>query len=339
MPTINLVLWDNGVGLRRDMEILRDAWRAAGCDVFVSARRRGTLHKWLAPWRLKARMARQRFGGRDRLGRFDVNVMLEHIRPEHLDLAKRNVLIPNPEWFLEENRALLDRIDLVLVKTRHAQQQFDSLGVRTRFVGFTSIDRRMQEQKRKAFFHLAGRSRHKGTEELLRIWRKHPEWPDLTVLQHPRMAKQCVKAPNIDHRIGYISDAELKRLQNSHLFHLCPSETEGFGHYIVEAMSVGAIVLTLDAPPMNELVKPDRGVLLPYERTGTHGLSMTYHFGERGLQQAVVEALSLDDARCGALQANARRWFEENDKSFRLRLTESLPLEDADWHNDASLRP
>ena len=41
------------------------------------------------------------------------------------------------------------------------------------------------------------------------------------------------------------TDAELREIQNANLFHLCPSETEGFGHYIVEALSVGAIVLTL----------------------------------------------------------------------------------------------
>ena len=41
----------------------------------------------------------------------------------------------------------------------------------------------------------------------------------------------------------YIDDAELRTLQNRHLFHLCPSETEGFGHHLVEGMSCGAITL------------------------------------------------------------------------------------------------
>ena len=141
MATINLVLWDNGVGLTRDMELLRELWRAAGYDVFVSARRRGTLRKWLAPWRLKARIARQRWRGDDPAGRFAFNVMLEHILPEYLDLGRQNVLIPNPEWFGEESRKLIDRIDLVLTKTHHAEALFESLGSRTRFLGFTSVDR------------------------------------------------------------------------------------------------------------------------------------------------------------------------------------------------------
>lgn len=325
MATINLVLWDNGVGLTRDMELLRELWRAAGYDVFVSARRRGTLRKWLAPWRFKARIARQRWRGDDPAGRFAFNVMLEHILPEYLDLGRQNVLIPNPEWFGEESRKLIDRIDLVLTKTHHAETLFESLGSRTRFLGFTSVDRRIPGLlKETAFFHLAGRSRHKGTDALLRIWREHPDWPKLTVVQNPRMAKERATAANIDHRIGYLSDVELKRLQNTHLFHLCPSETEGFGHYIVEAMSVGAIVLTLDAPPMNELVTADRGVLSPYERTGKHGLATTYHFGDREIESAVQAALSLGDVQREVLQANARRWFEQNDERFRGRMATVL---------------
>ena len=85
-------------------------------------------------------------------------------------------------------------------------------------------------------------------------------------------------APNIDHRIGHLSDGELRRLQNSHRFHLCPSQTEGSGHYLVEALSVGATTLTLDAAPMNELVTADRGLLVPIAHTGTQYLATTNFF-------------------------------------------------------------
>ncbi|MCW5577783.1 MAG: hypothetical protein KIS89_04000 [Dokdonella sp.] len=33
----------------------------------------------------------------------------------------------------------------------------------------------------------------------------------------------------------YLDDGALQTLQNRHLFHLCPSETEGFGRHLVEA--------------------------------------------------------------------------------------------------------
>ena len=73
---------------------------------------------------------------------------------------------------------------------------------------------------------------------MLAAWRKHPEWPNLVVVQSPRHARPGPPAENIDHRIGYIGDEALRGLQNRCRFHVCPSEVEGFGHYLVEALSV-----------------------------------------------------------------------------------------------------
>jgi hypothetical protein len=60
-------------------------------------------------------------------------------------------------------------------------------------------------------------------------------------------------------------------------------------------------------------------VLWPYERTGKHGLATTYHVGDQDMEFAVRTALALDDAQRSLLQANARRWFEQNDERFRGR--------------------
>ena len=57
-------------------------------------------------------------------------------------------------------------------------------------------------------------------------------------------------ARNIDAHMGYLSDQELRTLQNQSAFHLCLSLTEGWGHYIGEALGVGAVTMTVDAPPM-----------------------------------------------------------------------------------------
>lgn len=325
MPTVNLILWDNGVGLTRDMRILCDAWTRAGYEVFVSARRRGRLRQWLQPLRLRTRLCRQKLRGDDARGRFDFNVMLEHIRPEYLALARCNVFVPNPEWFGAEDAALLRHVDLVLAKTSHAQSIFKSLGCATRYLGFTSPDRFDSGVRREGrFFHLAGRSVHKGTEALLDLWEQHGEWPRLTIVQHPKTAHRRRVAANIDHRIGYLPDAELRELENRHLFHLCPSQTEGFGHYIVSALSLGAVTLTVDAPPMNELVTPQRGLLVPYRGTGTRGLATTFHFDVQAMQARVMAAIQMDAQHADAIRRQARAWYLANDAAFRRRASEAL---------------
>lgn len=59
----------------------------------------------------------------------------------------------------------------------------------------------------------------------------------------------------------------LSHLQQSTPLHVCPSEREGFGHYINEARAAGAVVIAPDHPPMNELVNATTGVLIRVNRT------------------------------------------------------------------------
>ena len=320
MIRVNLIARDNGFGLSRNLHLLHGALAAADFEVTISGIRRGALRKILQPARLRARTLARRLAGRGPR-RWDVNLMLERVRPEYLATARRNVLLPHPEWFDDRDRRWLPRLDRAFVLTRHAVPIFESLGLKTEYTGFTSEDRREAAVPReRAFFHLAGRSANKGTDTLLATWRKHPEWPRLTVLQSPRVARDVVSAPNIDHRVDYIPDDALKRIQNAHRFHLCPSETEGFGHYLVEAMGVGAVVVTLDAPPMNEMVTPERGALMAPSRTGTQSLATTYFYDEAALERAVERLLAMSDAELERMGAAARTWFADNDRAFRVRI-------------------
>ncbi len=324
MIRVNLIARDNGFGLSRNLHLLHAALAAAGFEVTISGIRRGALRKLLHPVRLRARTFARRLAGHG-AQRWDVNLMLERVRPEYLATARRNVLLPHPEWFDERDRKWLPRLDRAFVLTRHAAPIFESLGLKTEYTGFTSEDRRDSSVPReRAFFHLAGRSANKGTDTLLATWRRHPEWPRLTVLQSPRSARPGPPAPNIEHRVDYIADGELKHVQNAHRFHLCPSETEGFGHYLVEAMGVGAVVVTLDAPPMNEMVTRERGALLPPSRTGTQSLATTYFYDEPALEQAIERLLSTPDDELERMGTAARAWFEANDRAFRTRIAEAV---------------
>lgn len=324
MTRVNLIARDNGFGLSRHLHLLESALRGADFDVTISGIRRGALRKALHPLKLRTGTLARRIAGRT-AQRWDVNLMLERVRPEYLPTARRNVLIPHPEWFDERDRAWLPRLDRVFALTRYAIPIFESLGLRVDYTGFTSEDRLDASVPReRAFFHLAGRSSNKGTDTLLATWRRHPEWPRLTVLQSPRVTRALVSAPNIVHRADYVPDDELKRVQNAHRFHLCPSETEGFGHYLVEAMGVSAVVVTLDAPPMNEMITPERGALVPPSRMGTQGLATTYFYEGSALEAVLQRLLATSDAELDRMGAAARAWFGDNDQAFRARIAEAI---------------
>ena len=316
-PEIRLISRDNGVGLTRDLALMASALRAAGMAVeqvgFGSTGMRTRLRT--------ARLWASRLAH----GQVPVQIFSERVYARCLPLAARNLLVPNPEWLLAKWLPLLPRFEAVLCKTRHAERIFRTLGCSTRFIGFTSEDRLdASVVRRRAFFHLAGRSSAKGTRVVLEAWRRHPEWPLLTVVQNPRTAGERVQAPNIDHRLEYIDDAQLRTLQNSHLFHLCPSETEGFGHYLMEAMSVGAVTLTTAAEPMNELVNAERGILITPTSSRRRQLASYYYVDVAGIESGVERALALSEARLAEYSARAREYFVLNDQAFVARFCQAL---------------
>lgn len=312
-PSLRLLTRDNGVGLSRDLRLLAQGLAETGWaseQVGFGTGGRSGLAGEAALW------ARRLVHGR-----VDTQIFIERVYHRCLPLARRNLLLPNPEWLLDKWRPLLPRFERVLCKTRHAQEIFEAQGCRTAYVGFTSDDRLDTGVPRAPeFFHLAGASSAKGTEVLLAAWRKHPEWPRLTVVQGPRHARPGAAAANVDHRVGYLDDAGLRALQNRCLFHVCPSEAEGFGHYLVEAMSVGAVVLATDAAPMNEHVAPDRGVLIASSPGRPKGLVLRQRIEVEAVEEAVERALSLDAATITAMGATARAHYLDARLAFHAHL-------------------
>lgn len=297
MDLINVLAEDNDVGLTRTSAIIAEVLTAAGWAVRVH-----TLDSAPEPDGAPPAVA---------------NVFLERIVPAWLESARANLFVPNQEWFDEADLPYLGKLDLVLCKTRYAQEIFDRLACPTAFTSFTSFDRRLPDvPPQEGFFHLAGRSLQKGTVALVDLWHAHPEWPRLTIVQHPE-TRLPVTAPNLSYVSAYLDDAALRRLQNAHRRHLCPSEAEGFGHSLVEAMSCGALVLTTDGPPMNELVAPGRGVLAAPARTGQQGLGENFYVERAALEEAVGRVLAMDPGRQAALGAAAREWYVGNDRFFR----------------------
>lgn len=260
---------------------------------------------------------------------YDAVLSLEHVRAGWRSFGRRNFLVPNQEWFEESWIRHLPRYDRVFCKTRDAERIFSRLGAATTYIGFTSRDRRLPDQawRREGVLHVAGRSLQKGTPALVRIWQRHPEWPMLTIIQrppHPGYRLEHPPAANITYLTDYLDDEEVRRLQNTIRLHACPSEAEGFGHVLAESMSCGAVLVTTDAAPMNELVQPDRGILVSVATSAPQGVGMRHEVDEAALERALAEALTLTPERQAVLGHQARVWFEENDRRFRTGLASKL---------------
>jgi glycosyltransferase involved in cell wall biosynthesis len=333
MRRINIVAWNNGGGLSRDIEILCNALPEPHFEVTLNGlpldqsvmRRQRFVHRLTNLARL------WRHGRQFAASPFDVNLFLEDISPGFCRFARVNAFIPNPEWFKDYQRRYLKKIDVVLCKTKDAEETFRTLGGKTHFIGFSSEDRSNRKNpsaQKDGFLHLAGKSWQKGTQPLIDLWQKHPEWPPLTVVQSAKTYSQsrvkAVQAPNIKHLLERLSDADLRELQNNHGIHLCPSEAEGFGHCIAEAMSCSALTLTTDAPPMNELITPERGILVRYNKTRKQRSGTNYYVDPTDLEKKIGDILSMDPTSRQRLGAMARSWYEKNDERFRARLKESL---------------
>lgn len=172
------------------------------------------------------------------------------------------------------------------------------------------------------FVHFAGKSWVKNTEEVLRTW---VENNGLRELGSPRLVITCkgrclrsstylqrelasfFNEPSANglrrHRLypnilyaEAISDDEYARLQSTAGFYLCPSQTEGYGHYINEGRSAGAIILTTDVAPMNELVDERNGILIPtngHAAMCTQSPNLCHYVDVKDIYAAVRRAMSI----------------------------------------------
>lgn len=304
MKTALLIGRKNGAGLDQDAQLIAGVLREAGWAV----RHRGP-REWRGLFSKKA----------------DVVIHLERVFPLWRGKAAVNVLIPNQERFPHRHLGRLKHVDHVLCKTAHALDIFTKLHRSAHLIGFTSPDRRMAGVRPDygRCFHLAGRSTVKGTSVVVDAWIRHPEWPELVLVQHPDNAPASVPA-NVRLLSRVVPDGELRELQSGCGIHICPSRSEGWGHYLVEAMSCGAVVVTTDGPPMNELVRPDRGVLVPFAATESRHLGTDYVVETDALEQAISALLEQPMEGKEELGRRARAWFEGNDLAFKKSLVETI---------------
>jgi hypothetical protein len=333
----NIVTWDNGGGLSRDIALLAQTLSELGWEPRFLERRLGDR----PPGAIRAQVNRiarkfRRIGIVRRLfgPLYELNFHIEAVFPKHFSFAGKNIFIPNQDWFRDSSREFLGDIDCIFAKTRYAEHLFAATGNRTAFVGWLSTDKYdalRPEPRSMSALHIAGSSSEKGTEFVLDRWEQHPEWPLLTVVRSthhytgaPLPWKSRATTINIRLIEERISESEVKTLQNSHWLHVCPSEAEGYGHIIAEAMSVAAVVITTDGPPMNELVSNERGVLIAVERSEPMGIGHRYIVEASDFDSQIDSVLRMPREELERKGANARQWFTESATAFPVRLEQHL---------------
>lgn len=262
---VRILTKDNSWGLSTDVAVLSEALHRAGIHDITTA-------DWQAPLREVA----------------DVQFFLELVNPAQLASGRKNILVPNPEWFMLWWLQHLDRFDAVWCKTKDALSIFGPKHKGAVFTGWTSPDRMLPGSPpvpgwEMAMLHVAGGSSAKGTTQVLKAMERISTSRLVVVGSSPVIRD----APPNCLLLGRVPEERLTELMNAYRVHLCPSSYEGFGHYINEALSVGALVITTNAAPMNELVTADFGIGCAVTSMSVQNLATHQHVDVSSLVSAI----------------------------------------------------
>jgi glycosyltransferase involved in cell wall biosynthesis len=303
MKKIAIMAVPNGVGISRDCNIISSLLKTQGYEVGVF----------------------NMFKVVPKDHSYDLAIFLERFNPRSLNVGIKRAFIPNQEWFEAAWVPIIRSFDLVLAKTRFAEKLFSELDMKTEFISFTSEDRYLPNVQKDDYhwLHIAGKSIQKQTNVVIETWTRNPGFPSLTIIQDPKFFRPRGTLRNVNFVTDHYPDEVLKTMQNSFAFHVCPSETEGFGHYIMEAMSTKSVVITTDAPPMSEIVSRECGVLIPYITTRRMNLSTSYIVSPETLEKTVVKAMILMDKRV-EMGEKARSFYLQNDTFFKDKFVKTI---------------
>lgn len=294
--TVNLVSWDNGVGLTVDMRLLERVFGDAGHDV-VRVRYTASAMRWC-----------------------DVAVFLELFNPDLMRYAAATVGVFNLEWFMPAWKPWLPRITQLWAKSRAAAEQYRAWGLDSVLTGFASRDMHDPAVPRGlSCVHLRGRSSLKGTPAVVEAWRRHNDLPPLTIISTIPLS-----APSGVRVLPRLSDDDLVRELNTAEIHVCPSSYEGWGHGIREGMSTGGVVVTTDASPMNEHVRREWGFLVPAMQGERHYEGGQHTVDSDALADGVRAAAALDSDARRRMGGLAREHVAGSNEQFRRTALEQL---------------
>lgn len=220
----------------------------------------------------------------------------------------------------------------ILTKTKQIHSILKKSFPRVIYTGFTSKDCYVPNIKKDftKCIHVAGQSPMKNTDVVMEAWRKHPEWPHLTIIARDNIIKfaKLTKQQNVSIISEYIPDDKFKELLNTHGIHICCSQNEGFGHYINEARSVGAVILYSNAPSMNEFfnsTKSMNGIPLDMiQSTITKAFVPVFNISIQSIEQGMIMLLNMQISELQHIGNNARQLYLSDKTQFENRLINTI---------------
>jgi hypothetical protein len=300
---INLITYNNQYGLTNDMKML--------AKLMEKTFQKKVEIKLVDFFHYKAPKA-------------DINIFLETISKILIKYADINILIPNQEWYYKNWIPYLEEIDYVLAKTNYAYDIFKNIipskKENIRYIGWKSLDRELQNVRKDytEFLHLCGRSKHKQTQLMIDYWEK--DFPKLTIVYSPKDVNliQRDDLDNIIYKTQRLTDEELLKLMNKCGVHLCCSETEGYGHYIYEAKSTSAVVITTEGPPMKDSIDDTMGFFVKFSKKKPlkKHLGSQYIIDENNFKEVIKKIQNTSVDMLKKMGHNARDSYVKQSKYF-----------------------
>ncbi|KAG2522111.1 hypothetical protein BBO99_00005406 [Phytophthora kernoviae] len=169
------------------------------------------------------------------------------------------------QWFEEEGNPRSTRV----LYSRHTTSNL-ALTVRDAMSAHESAALSKKNFSDVSFLHTVGTSIQKGTRQVLDCWFSRSDLPRLDLYINQELYDGAFKdydghianSTNIIVYTGCLMPGEFGHVIAEGRYFLCPSVVEGYGHYINQARSANAFIVTTDAAPMNELITPSSGAIV-----------------------------------------------------------------------------
>jgi len=197
----------------------------------------------------------------------DVNIFLETINPSLFSYARKNIWIPNVEWTYRNWEPYLNMVDEIWVKTREAEDILKPLTSKPiKYIGWTSIDKVWDTDGKKNYYKAfvpVGKNIYRHPRPIFQAYMRilqenaslYTKLPILNVVYSPEHHDVSVPfeiADKVVLKAGVMKESEYDELLKECGVCICLSLTEGFGHAINEAMSVGSNLILSSIRPFTE---------------------------------------------------------------------------------------